>query len=104
MRGISEKIKVENYYKTKLPYYTRKGNPEGHARYVADESRLLKEFEQDLRVHGNLQIGFEMTDDQFKSVFEKAWSDGHAFGYHDVIHYFDELLNVIRAFVPGSRR
>ncbi len=96
-------------YNSKLPYppyrpdmaeRERMKNADRQARDEcrADENRLQKVFEADLRKYIENELGMSkpLTDKQYSAIFSKAWEDGHANGYHEVLLEADNLLDIVR--------
>ena len=61
-----------------------------------DDGYLL--FREDAHVAFNAEVKGEVTDNQFDTVFYKAWEFGHSSGYSEVLYYLDELLDIVKAF------
>jgi hypothetical protein len=49
------------------------------------------EFANDLKEVYGLQ-----DNPKFSTLFDIAWDFGHAYGYAEVLHYFDEMVELIR--------
>lgn len=84
-----EKINSD-YYKTKLPYARKKENPSVYDAYKADQNRLEEEFRRDALEYVGL-TGHPKAD----KAYAFAWQEGHASGYNDVLHYLDEVAQII---------
>jgi hypothetical protein len=80
---IEEKLN-RNAYRSRLPYFIAKDNPEGHRLYKEDSRRLNEEFKKDL---------FQTLDivghPKAEMLYDKAWDSGHSNGYSEV--YYDAL-------------
>lgn len=79
-----------DYYKTKLPYARKKENPSVYDEYKADQNRLDEEFKRDALAHVGL-TGHPKAD----KAYAFAWQEGHAGGCSDVLHYLDEVAQII---------
>ncbi len=113
---LNQKI-TNGEYDTKLPYppyrpdkKEREANlcsdREMKKEWKKDESRLKEVFEVDLRKHIEYKVGydtgnpnFQLTDEQFNAVFNMAWEDGLACGYHETFYCASNLVDLIGVFV-----
>ena len=64
-----------------------------------DEKRLHRIFKDDLRKYIETDVGKPITDKQFDAIFNKAWDDGHASGYSEVLIYTSDIVDVIATFI-----
>lgn len=110
--GEGEKMKIEHKinarkYESKLPYptYVRRvqagGNEEKRIEYTKqirayreDDQRLREVYKKDLFDYANEEYGFNAKQAQF--LFDYAWEHGHSGGLHDVLYYFDDLLQMCK--------
>jgi hypothetical protein len=80
-----------NCYRTSLPYFTSKGNPEGAKAYRESERYLAECFKKDL---------FEdlgITDNpKAEKLYLIAYDLGHSSGYSEVYGYAQDLVDLIR--------
>lgn len=84
MESLSHRIE-DGEFKNKVPY-----SKETREAYRADERRLEKLF----REAALKSVGLE--DYKLKDrVFDKAWSDGHSYGYMEVYNHLVELAHLI---------
>ncbi|MCK5235610.1 MAG: hypothetical protein KAR06_01385 [Deltaproteobacteria bacterium] len=84
-------------YTNNLP--CRIGHFEERRKYREAAAEIRARFEEDLREAVNTRVKRELSDEQWKPFFNKAWEDGHSNGYNEVIIYADDLCDVIRPFV-----
>lgn len=88
-----------DHYTTKLPHGT-KGSTERDA-HRADQQRLEMEFQADLIDTYETHV---LPDAVQTALFDKAWSDGHASGYHEVAYHYEELATlVLMTFEAGTK-
>jgi hypothetical protein len=80
----------DKYRINNVPYVSHKTNPEGHAAYQAEESRLCKLFHDDALAEAGL-TGHPKAE----KAFELAWSLGHAYGYSEVMGYLYQIAEVV---------
>ncbi|CAM6054528.1 unnamed protein product [Sphagnum tenellum] len=72
-------------YKSKVPY-----SKATRAEYRADTRRLINEFRVDL------ENEFGLTNHpKAELLFEKAWDRGHAGGFQEVYHHYDDLSELL---------
>lgn len=64
-----------------------------------DEQRLKMVFKADLKKYAESELGKPITDEQFDAIFHQAWEDGHSSGYHEVLIYADNIIEVVKKFV-----
>ncbi len=106
---ISKKILAKDYH-SKLPYPQYrpdaterkiKAEEDSNTRdaYRKDGYRLQKIYETDLRKYIEHEIGKQLTDVQYQAIFRKAWDDGHAHGYHEVLLEASNLVDVVKVFL-----
>lgn len=95
---IVEKIKSGGY-KNKLPVPSRLKDPKGWKEYRDEDKRLHQAFRQDLRKYfeSPWNLG-PLTDEQADKLFNFVWSQGHASGFHEVIYWTDEIMDLIKVF------
>lgn len=97
---------IENkVYDSKVEYskFPRKNNPKEWSdairAYSLSDMEGTKQFKKDCRAYIETVIGKPITDKQYNTIFDKAWEDGHASGYSDILSCLDDLLDVVRVFV-----
>jgi len=103
---LCEKVR-EGAYQSKLPDpgvdTTEKLSDEEYQKmkkaYRKDDWRLYNEFKDDCRAYIEDELGKKITNEQFTAVFTRAWDEGHSSGYHEVVIYLDELMDIVKAFV-----
>lgn len=81
---------VESKYKNTLPYARRSKDPVAYEAYRAEDRRLHDLFTNDLFEY----LGITNNPKRFK-LFEKAWSIGHSYGYHEVWGHAEDLVELI---------
>lgn len=59
--------------------------------YREETGRLTQKFKEDLEREYGL-VGHPKAD----LLYSKAWDIGHAYGFHEVANYYDELVELIR--------
>jgi hypothetical protein len=64
--------------------------------YQKDENRLRGIFMTDLRDFVEGVVGKKLTDEQFGAISSKAWEDGHASGYHEILLIALELADLAK--------
>jgi len=94
---IEEKIRMD-YYRSKLPYASKKANPEVNEAYHKESNRLHNEFMNDLREYAQGVLG-PLSDDQFGAFFSYVWSEGHSSGYYDVLNHAHDIIDLLGHFV-----
>lgn len=75
-------------YKVTVPY-GKYNTPEGKL-YREEESRLMKQFKQDMFE----ELGIE-NNPKREILFRIAWEYGHSYGLHEVFSYAEELVELI---------
>lgn len=89
----------KDHYTTKLPHGTN-GSTERDA-YRADQQRLETEFRVDLI---DTYETHPLPDAVETALYDKAYSDGHSSGHHEVAYHYEELATlVLMAFEAGTR-
>ena len=64
---------------------------EARKEYQAEEDRLTTQLRQDLALeHGVYQHSKEPL------LWKLAWDEGHASGYHEVVGYYERMVELIR--------
>jgi len=43
------------------------------------------------------------TEEQFESIFFKAWEDGHPNGYEEVLNIFEDIIKICKKIVDPYR-
>lgn len=84
-------------YTNKVPYATRRSNQYQHTAYQIKEQKLQKLFQEHTKQYIISELG-GVTDTQFGVMFSKAWDDGHAYGYQEVLNKVSELIDFIKYF------
>lgn len=106
---IQKKI-VNRDYDSKLPYPEYRTDKAQRERwkdkdrtmktaYHEDEYRLQKIFKSDVRNMIETELGKKLNDDQFNAIWTKAYEDGHASGYNEVLIQASDLIELIRVFI-----
>lgn len=83
-REYADDLEIYNqqkeYYDQQVKLYTEK---------------LLNRKEQ---LKSQLMIDYNLSPDQFKILWSKAWEDGHSSGLREVVLNFDELYDLVVDF------
>lgn len=61
-----------------------------------EEDRLHNIFVTDCRSYFEEELGTTLKDIAWNSIFTKAWSDGHSYGYHEVFNHLVDLVSVVK--------
>jgi hypothetical protein len=69
---------------------------EDRSYYTSENSRLLKEFTE------KLQKDYEISDAQFRVLWNEAYDRGHSAGLEEVFSYFDTLYNLVTSYMSVS--
>jgi hypothetical protein len=86
---IQEKLN-RNAYKSTLPYFSPKENPERNRLYKEDSRRLNEEFKRE--VFETLDI---VDNPKAEMLYSKAWDSGHSNGYSEVYYEALDLVDLI---------
>ena len=89
MKTIQDKLR-DNYYRTKLPFFTIKENPERAMARHRDNARLEEEFKRDL--FEDLGI---TNNPKAEKLYSKAWELGHSAGYSEIYLDAQDLVELI---------
>jgi hypothetical protein len=84
-------------YEHKEGYATRKQDSEQHEKYVVEGDMLHQAFKQDCKAYVEGEVGKPISDKAFGAIFDLAWSNGHAFGYHEIVGELVDLIEVVKA-------
>ena len=79
-------------YKNKLPYFTHKENPEGHAAYNAMERNMLGSF----WIDAFAELGIPANHPKADRMANAAWEHGHANGYSEVFYWLGEFWELVK--------
>ncbi|MFA5025049.1 MAG: hypothetical protein WC503_00880 [Candidatus Shapirobacteria bacterium] len=98
---MSDNIR-EGKYDNKLPFVSRKKDPEAYKEYNQETSRLLDLFIDDLEK--------EYDTSKLKGkdkIFAYAWEQGHAYGFSEVVIHYEEIaalvVEVMLANLPDKK-
>jgi hypothetical protein len=80
----------QNFYRTKLPYFTSKGNPEGAKAFREAERYLAECFKRDLFE----ELGIT-NNPKAEILYRIAYDLGHSGGYSEVYGYAQDLVELI---------
>jgi len=91
-RSVGQKVR-DKEYDIKLPYPDHKdpNYKELRKAYFAERSRLEDLLRRDLLVENDV-VGHPKA----QMVWDKAWEYGHYAGYHEVVNYFESLVELIK--------
>lgn len=94
-RTVREKIDAGVYSAEKvMPYPGFKSkdpaNKEERRKYYEIEAQLMSQFKQDL-IAEHYATGWPKVD----LCYEKAWEHGHSAGLHEVVTYFEDLVELL---------
>jgi hypothetical protein len=89
MKTIQDKLRDDDY-RTKLPYFTSKGNPEGAKAFREAERYLAECFKRDLFE----ELGIT-NNPKAEILYRIAYDLGHSGGYSEVYGYAQDLVELI---------
>jgi hypothetical protein len=101
-------IKITNKdYHTKLPYpdyatnnaYELSLKNDAKKAYRDDNQRLYRAFGKDMKQYFEHELGKPLTDKQFSAIYSYAWEEGHSAGYHEVLLYASNLIDIVKEFI-----
>jgi hypothetical protein len=89
--NVRDKL-AANGYENKLPYPhgSVRSNRPAHEAFRAENRRLTDEFKMEA-------LDFVGLKDHPKAdkIWNKAWSDRHSYGYHEVLDELEELADIV---------
>jgi hypothetical protein len=77
-------------YNTKLPYGP---TPEEKVAYKAEDTRLMNQFLADAQAYA---IEQGVPDEYAAKVVHKAWEDGHAHGFTEILNCMYGLIEIFK--------
>lgn len=90
---VSQNIR-NKFYESKITYEDGKWMGGSREDYRADARRLEGEFKKDIRA------AYSIEDEKiFNPMYDKAWADGHANGYEEVLSHFDSLFDLMKTLI-----
>jgi len=91
-------------YNSNLPYgESSEPAPERNVKrlaFRADQNRLARKFETDLRELAVEALNRDINYDQWRIIYDKAYEEGHSSGYTEVIYYLQTYLEIVWSFLP----
>lgn len=91
--AISQNIR-DKRYESKITYEDGKWVGGSREDYREDTNRLVSEFKKDI------QAAYGIKDEKiFNPMYNKAWEDGHASGYEEVLIHFQDLFDLMKPLI-----
>ena len=69
--------------------------------YQDEVNRTVKLFCKDTKEY--IINTCKCTDEAAKVIFDKAYEEGHANGYNDILYYIDTYLDLINMFIDANK-
>lgn len=85
---IREKLN-SGYYENKLPFCTVKRNVKKNKEYQKEDYRIYNLFKEDALK----EVGL-LNHPKADKIYNKAWNDGHAYGYGEVLTHLENLAEL----------
>lgn len=90
MKTIHEKL-LKKKYTNKLKFVSPLKNREGYQKWIAEETRLIREFREDLEREARV-----VEHPKRGRCFDIAWGRGHSAGLPEVAELYFELATLLR--------
>lgn len=68
--------------------------------FESDDGEGIINFKYNSELYMREKLAKPFTLEQFNSVFNYAWEEGHAAGYDTVAVIFNDILKIVKAFMP----
>jgi len=79
---------AEKKYENKVPYTT-----ETRLTYRTEERRIYDLFNKDCATYAVEQ---GVPEQYVQKIISKAWQDGHAYGYTEIVIHLDSLIEIFQ--------
>lgn len=93
-KTVREMIK-DGDFKNKVPYpsgsYKDPIVKEQREAYRTEEGRLIQLFKDTLEKEFGVQ-----ANPKANLLFEKAWANGHAYGFSEILNHYEDLVDFIK--------